>query len=550
MSLRSRLERSRRRFAPAGWWKYGYPAVGPPLASHRAKRFGRSIFGSSSGWQGREGDYVSLVTHSQACKNPSVPNFDRLTGLDSSFLHLERDAAHMHVAGCMVFEGTAPSYEELAEQIVARLHLVPRYRQRLAFVPLNQGRPVWVDDPHFNVAFHVRHTALPSPGGEEQLKRLAGRVFSQALDRSRPLWELWLVEGLSDDRFALLSKTHHALVDGISGVDIATVLFDSSPDPMPVPGPEHEWIARPLPSRAQLLADALVERATVPAEIARGVRATLRGPRQVAGRIGSAIGGVSAIARAGLQVAPSSPFNVRIGPHRRFTWVRGELGQFKTVKNALGGTVNDVVLASVAGALGRYLRLHGEPTDDLVLKAMVPVSVRADIERGALGNRVAAMWAPLPVGMIDPVQRLLTISREMDGIKDSGQAVGAQVLTELTGFASPTIMAQAARLQARQRLFNLVVTNVPGPQFPLYMLSRQLEAMYPMVPLAENQALGIAIMSYNGQLNFGLNADYDAIGDLEVLADELRASIVELAAAAGQSPGSDPAGRRAVRAVE
>jgi diacylglycerol O-acyltransferase / wax synthase len=479
-------------------------------------------------------------------------NPDRLTGLDSSFLHLERDAAHMHVAGCMVFEGTTPPYEELVEQIVSRLHLVPRYRQRLAFVPLGQGRPVWVDDPHFNVGFHVRHTALPSPGGEEQLKRLAGRVFSQALDRSRPLWELWLVEGLADDRFALLSKTHHALVDGVSGVDIATILFDASPEPMPVAPPDHEWVPRPVPSDAQLLADALVERATVPGEIIRSVRAAVRGPRHVLDRAARAAGGVAAMARAGLQSAPSSPFNVKIGPHRRFTWVRGDLAEFKAVKNALGGTVNDVVLASVAGALGRYLRLHGTATDDLVLRAMVPVSVRADVERGALGNRVAAMWAPLPVGLGDPVQRLLSISRDMEGIKESGQAVGAQVLTELTGFAPPTIMAQAARLQARQRLFNLVVTNVPGPQFPLYMLSRQLEAMYPMVPLAENQALGIAIMSYNGQLNFGLNADYDALPDLEALADELRASIEELVAAAGErlGPGSQPPRPSPVRAVK
>ncbi|HXO09472.1 MAG TPA: WS/DGAT domain-containing protein, partial [Solirubrobacteraceae bacterium] len=283
---------------------------------------------------------------------------------------------------------------------------------------------------------------------------------------------------------------------------------------------------------AQLLADALLERATVPAEIARGAKATLRGPRQVAGRVGKAVGGVGAVARVGLRTAPPSPFNVPIGPHRRFTWVRGDLNRFKAIKNALGGTVNDVVLAVVADTLGRYLRLHGEETDELVLRAMVPVSVRADVERGALGNRVAAMWAPLPVGAIDPVQRLLTIAQEMDGIKESGQAVGAQVLTELSGFAPSTMIAQAARLQARQRLFNIVVTNVPGPQFPLYMLGRQLEAAYPMVPLAENQALGIAIMSYNGQLNFGLNADYDTIHDLEALADELRASIAELASAA------------------
>jgi WS/DGAT/MGAT family acyltransferase len=327
---------------------------------------------------------------------------------------------------------------------------------------------------------------------------------------------------------------------------------------VPVAPPEHDWVPRPLPTDAQLLADALLERATVPAEIVRGVRATLRGPRHVAGRAARALGGIGAMARVGLQAAPSSSLNVRIGPHRRFTWVRADLAEFKAVKNALGGTVNDVVLAAVAGALGRYLRMHGEATEDLVLKAMVPVSVRADVERGALGNRVAAMWAPLPIGVTDPVQRLLTISREMDGIKQSGQAVGAQVLTELTGFAPPTIMAQAARLQARQRMFNLVVTNVPGPQIPLYMLGRRLESMFPMVPLAENQALGVAIMSYNGSLDFGLNADYDALGDLEALAEELRASIEELVAAAGESApsrsrsshGARPAGRRTLRVAE
>ncbi len=480
-----------------------------------------------------------------------MTHHDRLTGLDSSFLHLERGVAHMHVGAVMVFEGMPPAYEDLVAQIGSRLHLIPRYRQRLAFVPFGQGRPMWVDDPHFNVAFHVRHTALPSPGGEPQLRRLAGRVFSQALDRSRPLWELWLVEGLAGDRFAVLSKTHHSLVDGVSGVDIATVLFDSSADPLPVAPPEHEWIPRPLPTDAQLLADALIERATVPGELVRGVRATLRGPRHVAGRVGRALGGVSALARVGLQSAPPSPLNLRIGPHRRFTWVTGDLQEFKAVKNALGGTVNDVVLAVVAGALGRYLRGHGESTDDLVLRAMVPVSVRADVERGALGNKVAAMWSPLPVGTEDPVQRLLAISREMEGIKESGQAVGAQVLTELTGFAPPTIIAQAARLQARQRLFNLVVTNVPGPQFSLYVLGRRLQSLFPMVPLAENQALGIAIMSYDGQLDFGLNADYDGLPDVEGLADDLRASIAEMVQAAGASPG--PArrgpGRRPRRGV-
>ena len=475
-------------------------------------------------------------------------NHDRLTGLDSSFLHLERGVAHMHVGAVMVFEGAPPAYEDLVAQIGSRLHLIPRYRQRLAFVPFGQGRPVWVDDPHLNVAFHVRHTALPSPGGEPQLRRLAGRVFSQALDRSRPLWELWLVEGLAGDRFAVLSKTHHSLVDGVSGVDIATVLFDAAADPLPVAAPDQEWIPRPLPTDAQLLADALVERATVPGELVRGVRATLRGPRHVAGRVGRAVGGMSALARVGLQSAPPSPLNLRIGPHRRFTWVTGDLQEFKAVKNALSGTVNDVVLAVVAGALGRHLRRHGEPTEGLVLRAMVPVSVRADVERGALGNKVAAMWSPLPVGDEDPVARLLAISRAMEGIKDSGQAVGAQVLTELTGFAPPTIIAQAARLQARQRMFNLVVTNVPGPQFSLYVLGRRLQSLFPMVPLAENQALGIAIMSYDGQLDFGLNADYDGLPDVEALADDLRAAIAELVQAAGPTPGASR--RRSRRTVQ
>ena len=475
-----------------------------------------------------------------------MANKDRLTGLDSSFLHLEGDTAHMHVAGISVFEGDAPAYDELIEAIEARLHLVPRYRQRLAFVPMNQGRPVWVDDPHFKVRYHVRHTALPRPGGDEELKRLAGRVFSQALDRSRPLWELWLVEGVAGGRFALLTKTHHALVDGVSGVDIATVLFDTSPDPLPVAPPEQEWVAEPLPSAAQLLADALLERATVPGEVARGVRATLRGPRAVASRVGRAAGSVGALAWSGLRAAPTSMFNVRIGPHRRFTWVEADLGQFKAIKNSLGGTVNDVVLAVVAGALGSYMRLHGSSTDDVSLRAMVPVSVRADIERGALGNRVAAMWAALPVGVTDPVQRLDIVSAEMKDVKQSGQAVGAEILTHLSGFAPPTIMAQAARLQARQRLFNLVVTNVPGPQFPLYLLGHELEAIYPMVPLAENTALGIAILSYNGQLNFGLVGDFDALSDVEVLADELRSSIEELAAAAGApTPATPPEGTRA-----
>jgi diacylglycerol O-acyltransferase len=464
-------------------------------------------------------------------ENPPVPNPDRLSGLDSSFLHLERDSAHMHVGSVLVFSGEQPDLEELTGQIQRRLHLVPRYRQRLAFVPLQQGRPVWVDDPHFNPEYHIRHTALPRPGTEVELKRLAGRLFSQELDRSKPLWEIWLVSGLSGDRFAMIAKTHHALVDGVSGVDITTVLFDTTPDPAPIPEPEP-WVPRPLPGGAQLLADALLERATAPAEIVRGARALLRGPRQVLGRIRDDLTAVGALAWAG-GGAPPSPLNVDIGPHRRFTWVEGDLARFKAIKNQLGGTVNDVVLSAVALALGRFLRARAVDVEGMELKAMVPVSVRADAERGALGNRVATMYAPLPVGLEDPVECFRRVHDAMGDLKESGQAVGAQVLTELTGFAPPTIMAQAARLQARQRFFNLVVTNVPGPQFSLYVLGRRLQAIYPQVPLAQRQGLGIAIMSYDGRLNFGLLGDFDAMPDLDRMAGDVAAAIDELALAAG-----------------
>jgi WS/DGAT/MGAT family acyltransferase len=453
---------------------------------------------------------------------------DRLTGLDSSFLHLEQNGAHMHVAACMTFQGDSPTHDELVNAIEARLHLVPRYRQRLAFVPLQQGRPVWVDDPHFNIRYHVRHTALPAPGGDEELRRLAGRLFSQRLDRNKPLWELWLIEGYGSDHFAVISKTHHALVDGISGVDLVTVLFDSAPEPVPVSGPDTPWVPRPMPTGAQLLAEALRERATVPAEIARGVRAALRAPRHIAGGARDALVGVGALAFAGMNAAPQSPLNQPIGPHRRFAWVQAELDDFRATKTALGGTVNDVVLTAVAGALGRYLRRHGFPTRELTLKAMVPVSVRSQGARGALGNQVAAMMAPLPVGITDPQERFAVVHEAMADIKSSGQAVGAQALTELTGFAPPTIMDQASRLISRQRFFNLVVTNVPGPQHPLYLLGRRLESLYPMVPLAHNQGLGIALMSYAGSLDFGLNGDFEVMADLDGLATDLRESIAEL----------------------
>ncbi len=463
-------------------------------------------------------------------------NPNRLTGLDSSFLHLEDGGSHMHVGACVVFDGVPPAYADLVASLGARLELIPRYRQRLMFVPLDQGRPVWVDDPQFRLPFHIRHTALPGPGTDAQLRRLTGRIFSQGLDRGRPLWELWLIEGLGGGRFALLSKTHHALIDGVAGVDIASVIFDARPDAAPATAlPTEPWSPKPLPTRAQLLADALLERATGPGHAVRGARAVMGGPRDLATRARGALIGLGALALAGLDPAPRTPFNRPIGPHRRFTWVDGSLAELRTVREALGGTVNDAVLAAVAGALGAYMRRHGDETDGVLLKALVPVSVRIPSDNVALGNRVAAMRAPLPVGIRDPAERLAVIAETMTEAKRSGQVVGAQALTGLSGFASPTLVAQAARLQARQRLFNIVISNVPGPQTPLYLLGRRMRAIYPLVPLAANTALGIAVVSYDGALGFGLSADYDVVGDLEMLAGDLRRAIKELLNAAGKA---------------
>jgi diacylglycerol O-acyltransferase / wax synthase len=461
---------------------------------------------------------------------------DRLSGLDTSFLHMERAGAHMHVASTIIFEGSAPTHEEFRDHIASRLHLVPRFRQKLRFVPFGQGRPVWVDDPHLNLDYHVRQTALPAPGSDEQLRNLAARIFSQQLDRSKPLWELWLVEGLHDNRFAIVGKSHHALVDGVSGVDITTVLFDLDAEPQGPPTTSRPWLARPEPTDAKLLGDALRERLTSPKEIVRGFRAALRGPRQVL----RGVGATSKMIGAGMS-APSTVFNVEIGPHRRFAMTQTDLADLKRVKDAYGGTVNDVILSIVAGGIGNYLRARGHDTEELELRAMVPVSVRAAEEHGALGNRISAMMAPLPVWCEDPVERLHIVTDQMGDLKSSGQAVGAEIITKITDFAPTTIASQAARLQPAQRFFNLVVTNVPGPQFPLYVLGRKMESIFPMVPLARRQALCVGIMSYNGQVNFGLVGDYDAMADLESFALDLEAATREAIAAApgGSQPASE-----------
>jgi diacylglycerol O-acyltransferase len=458
-------------------------------------------------------------------------HLDRLTAVDASFLTNETSSSHMHIGGILIFEGPPPRYVDLVEHVRGRLAKVPRFRQRLAVPPLEAGRPLWVDDVNFNLTYHVRHTALPAPGGEDALRRLTGRVFSQQLDRSKPLWEMWLVQGLERERFAILTKTHHAAVDGISGVDIGTVLFDLEPVPDPAPV-DDDWRPQPSPSTRQLLARGATDAAAAPFKLAEGAAAAARHPETAARRLAEALEGIGEVVGALADPAPKVPLNQPIGPHRRFTLARSELATFKRIKDSLGGTVNDVVLAVVTGALRGWLQERGVRTEGLELRALVPVSIRAANERGELGNKLAAMRGPLPVYLEDPVRRLRVVSEQMEGVKRSKQALGAEVIARFNDFAPPTLLAQASRLNFSTRLFNLIVTNVPGPQIPLYVLGRELQEAFPIAFLPENHALAVAIMSYNGNVGFGLLGDYDSMDDIEAIAARIDASLAELEEAA------------------
>jgi diacylglycerol O-acyltransferase len=459
-------------------------------------------------------------------------HLDRLTAVDASFLHQEGPNSHMHVGGVVVAEGPPPAMEDFLEEIRRRLHLVPRYRHKLAYTALDSGRPVWVDDPSFNLEFHVRHAALPSPGDWGQLQGLTAQIFSQALDRSRPLWEMWLVEGLEEDRFAVISKTHHSLIDGIAGVDLATVLFDFSPEPTPIGHSGRPWQPHSEPDIAELVTASLRGTVRAGARLLGGALTALTRPEWTFARAKEAAEGIGEIVWAGLNPAPSTPLNVEIGPHRRYVGIGASLDDFKLVKNTFGGTVNDVVLTVVTGALRSFLIDRGVRTEGMELRALVPVSVRSEDERHQLGNRIAAMRGPLPVYIADPIQRLRFVRQEMEDLKESKQALGAEVIAGAQNFAPPTLLAQASRLNFSTRLFNLIVTNVPGPQFPLYVLGRRMERVYPVAFLPKDHALAIAIMSYCGEMNFGLLGDLDALTDLasfgESIAEEL-ATLVGLA---------------------
>ncbi len=450
---------------------------------------------------------------------------DWMSPMDASFLHIEGPNNPMHIGGVSIFEGPAPPFERLEEMVRGKLGAVPRYRQKVRFVPLGLGRPVWVEDPHFNLAYHLRHTALPTPGSEEVLRGTAARIFAQHLDRNKPLWEIWMIEGLEENRWALLSKVHHCMVDGVSATDLMTVMFDEA---SAAPA-EHQWAPAPEPTGVELMLRSMTRPALNPSEGIRVLRAGVRRPRAAVTEARDLLRGMASTAGL-LRPLERSSLTGSISPHRVWSTAHVRLTDVKTVRANLEGTVNDVVLTLVSGGLRELLEARGEQVAGRTVRALVPVSVRRPGERGVYNNRVSAMFAALPVGVVDPVQRLRGIRLQMDGLKQSKQAVAGEVLTSLSGFAPPLLLALAGRVAARSPSLGLQtgVTNVPGPQQPLRTLDRRLLESFPFVPLIGNVRISIAIFSYDGGLYFGVTGDYDSSRDIHILTEGVERAMAEL----------------------
>jgi diacylglycerol O-acyltransferase / wax synthase len=465
------------------------------------------------------------------------PAYHPLSAQDRAFLWFEDASAHMHLGGIALFE-SAPllgptggiDIERIRAHIASRLHLVPRYRQRLGWIPL-VNRPVWVDDEHFNLAYHVRHTAVPRPGDDAQLKDLASRILSQQLYRGKPLWELYIVEGLEGGRFAILVKTHHALADGISAFDLFSALLAAAPtDRVDAPAP---WRPAPAPSAWTMLRDQALFYAQAPLALGQGLVEALAEPAQFPARVAEGTRAVWELVRAGLPRPTPTPLEGPLGPHRRFDWLALDLEAVKAVKNRFGGTVNDVVLAVVAGAVRRFLRHRGMDARGVQYRVVVPVSVRSEAERGAISNRVSGWLLTLPLDEADARRRLAIVRATTAQVRESKQALGPQVLQRAVEYAMPAFLQLGVRLTAHLHAFNLIVTNVPGPPEPLYLLGARLLGGYPQVPLFENQGLGVALFSYCGTLYWGFNADWDRVPDLPAFVDAVAHSLAELTEAAG-----------------
>lgn len=460
---------------------------------------------------------------------------ERLTALDASFLYLERPAMHMHVAALSVLDPSTRHdgrlrFEDVASVMASRLHLAPRFRKKVVTVPFDLALPVWVDDPGFDLGFHLRRAALPSPGGRRELADQVQRVLSRPLDRTKPLWELYVIEGLEDGHVATLLKVHHAMIDGLSGMSLAAALYDLSPDP-PTPLAPTPWEPEPEPSRQELLREAIGLLSAHPVQaMSAAAENVRRSPALAALGLGSVLSGVRSI--FGMGARPASSLDVRIGPNRRFAMTEAPVQRFKEIKDALGGTVNDVVLTVVGGALHRVLEARGEPTRGRTLRVMVPVSVRGPGD-DPLGNRVAPAFVDLPVGALTPKVRLARVRNGTRHLKESMMAMGADAIIGLGAYAPGGLLAAAARLASRGPWFNLVVSNVPGPPQPIYLAGARLVASYPSLPLGENSALSIACTSLAGTMAFGLTADWDGMPDVDGLALALDEALAELAKAAG-----------------
>jgi WS/DGAT/MGAT family acyltransferase len=476
-------------------------------------------------------------------------HYDRLSGLDASFLEIEDKNTHMHVAAVLVFDKgplATPQggvdFERLCSTLESGIDRLPRYRQRLAWVPW-ENHPVWVDDESFDIHYHLRHTSLPQPGDARQLKRLAGRIMSQKLDPGKPLWEFWVVEGLPEDRFALVTKIHHCMIDGISGVDVLATIMDTRRDAPPLA--PSRWRPRPAPGRAELVAGELRRYASIPFALAKRAGEGLADPAAALRKVRETAEGLADILGGAMRPASATPLNpATIGPHRRFDWLAVDLDHVKEVKRQLGGTLNDVVLAVVAGAVRGFLQKRSFPLGGLDFRAMVPVSVRADTERGALGNRVATLLATLPVDESSPRKRYEEVLSTMGRLKRSRQVRGAELLEEISDWTSTALLTLIVRQAVRLRSYNLVVTNVPGPPVPVYLLGAPLVEFYPMVPLYTNQALGVALMSYAGRLYWGFNSDWDSVPDLHDFVEVVAGELEVLRKLASEGPAA-PRRRRA-----
>ncbi len=466
-------------------------------------------------------------------------HFEPLSHLDASFLALESRTTHMHVAGVAIFaaegltdDSGAIDIERVLAHIQSKLQYIPRYRQRLDFV-LVEGAPVWVDDADFNLDYHVRHTSLPRPGNDEQLKRLAGRIVSQQLDRAKPLWELWVAEGLSDNRFAIIAKIHHSMIDGLSGVDLTTILLGLAPTSEVEEAPP--WSPRPAPTRSELAVATAARATRRTIERLTSVGGFIAGGRETIEQVGGkAVAAVASLKSGWLSTADRTPLNPEIGPNRRFDWTELTLGDVKTIKNGLGGSVNDAVLAIVAGAVRHFLLTRRDfDVDGIAFRVMNPVSTRRADQRGALGNQVAMWLIDLPLAEPDPARRLERIKDVTSEHKRTNQALGAATLVDLSRGTPMTLVSVASRLAgARMRPFNMTVTNVPGPQFPMYLLEAKMLANYPMVPLWSQHGVGIALFSYEGRLLWGIHADYDTLPDSEAFVESIQVSTEQLLDAA------------------